>query len=50
MVCFDYEEVECEICGKKTADGYTEIDEKIICDKCLKNGKDNSRKTRTTAC
>lgn len=50
MVCFDYEEVKCAVCNKKMVDGYFEINGKIICDECLENGKNNSRKTDTTVC
>ena len=40
MVCFDYEEVRCSVCGVKTQDGYQILDGKVVCDEC--SGKTRS--------
>jgi hypothetical protein len=39
MVCFDYDEVTCSVCKRKTVDGYCEIDGKIVCDECRESLK-----------
>ena len=34
MVCFDYDEVTCSVCKRKTVDGYTVVGNVIVCDEC----------------
>lgn len=34
MVCFDYEVVQCSVCGERTQDGYQMVDDKVVCDEC----------------
>jgi hypothetical protein len=34
MGCFDYEDVQCAICGHRTKDGYQIVDGKVLCDEC----------------
>lgn len=35
MPCFDYEEVECVRCKTKTQDGYSIINDEVVCDECM---------------
>lgn len=38
MVCFDYEEVQCSVCGAKMQDGYQTLNGVVVCDECSEAG------------
>ncbi len=43
MVCYDYPEVICSICGRSWQDGYHRVGEMIVCEMCWEEKKGRAK-------